>query len=304
MNEMKSEPLKWRDALDLKIRAEYKAPVISNYQLAVELMTLMNASEYAGRPLKKPNRPIDRRMFYEGRTALLKRALLVADKALPNTLLRFPDRKEAEPAEVICAVDPFGHIAFLSAMTFHGFTNRLPKVLYMVTPDARTWSRLAAERMARDLGDLEIEFRQQELPDLRHTRLEKLSGMVVEIFRSKDLGGWRNARDGAIRVATIGRTFLQMLQKPDYCGGIHHVMDMYEEHAKSNLATIINEFNQHGTKIDRVRAGYILEERCGITDARIDEWTKDAARGGSRKLDAQAEYASNFSEKWCLSLNV
>ena len=304
MNEMASEPLKWRDALDLKLRAEYKAPVISNYQIAVELMTLMAGDEYAGRPLKKPSRPVDRRMFYEARNTLLKRALLVADKNLPNTLLRFPDRKDADPAEVLCAVDPFGHIAFLSAMTFHGLTNRLPRVLYMVTPDPRTWSQLAASRMSRDLGNLEVEFRTQELPTIRHTKLSKLDGMTVEIFRSKDMGGWRNAREGAVRVTTIARTFLQMLQRPELCGGIRHVMEVYEQHAKENLTSIITEFNQQGTKIDRVRAGYILEEVCDIEDPRLDAWTKDAIRGGSRKLDAQAEYAPTFSEKWCLSINV
>ena len=158
--------------------------------------------------------------------------------------------------------------------------------------------------MSRDLGDLEPAFREQQLPDLRHTKLEKLSGMVVEMLRTKELGGWRNFRDGAIRVTTIGRTFLDMLQRPDLCGGIRHVMEVFEEHAKVNLGAIVAEFSQHGTKIDRVRGGYILEERCGIEDARINEWVKDAARGGSRKLDAHADYAPTFSEKWCLSINV
>lgn len=296
--------LKWRDALDLKIRAEYRAPLISNYQIAVALAVLMNGDEYAGRPLKKPSRPVDRRMFYEARNALLKRALLVLDKNLPNTLLRFPDRKDADPGEALCAVDPFGHIAYLSAMSFHGLTNRISKVLYMLTPEPKTWSRLATERMARDLGEFETKFRQHGLPELRHTRLEKLSGMTVELLRTKDLGGWRNFREGAIRVTTVGRTFLDMLQKPTLCGGIRHVIEVFEEHSKNNLALIIPEISQHGTKIDRVRAGYILEAHCGISDPRIDAWTKDAARGGSRKLDAHAEYSPQFSEKWSLSINV
>ena len=82
------------------------------------------------------------------------------------------------------------------------------------------------------------------------------------------------------------------------------MLDVYEESAGSHLGAIIAELTNHGTKIDRVRAGYILEEICHISDDRISAWVGDAARGGSRKLDPQAEYSSNFSERWSLSINV
>jgi hypothetical protein len=298
------QPIRWRDALDLKVRSEYKLPVISNYQLAVELMLLLSSTEYAGRPIQRAPSTVNRRMFYEARNALMKRALLVEDKRLPNTLLRFPDRKDADPAEVLCTVDPFGYIAYLSAMAFHGLTDRLPKVLYVITPTPSIWSKRAAQKMEKDLGDLLQAFLAEKLPTLRHTKLVKLEGMIVETIRSKEPGGWRHFGDGALRVATIGNTFLQMLQRPDLCGGIRHVIDVFEEHARINLPIIVSEYSLKGSKIDRIRAGYILEEHCGIRDTKIDAWASEASRGGSRKLDAQADYSSSFSEKWCLSINV
>ena len=81
------------------------------------------------------------------------------------------------------------------------------------------------------------------------------------------------------------------------------LIDIYREHAPSNLAVILSEVSQHGTDIDRVRVGYILEERCGVSDRRLDDWLRYAARGGSRKLDVKAEYAAVFSERWSLSIN-
>jgi predicted transcriptional regulator of viral defense system len=251
-----------------------------------------------------PEHPVDRRMLSEARRALLDRALLVEDRSLPGAFLRFPERKDADPVEVLCAIDPFGCLAYLSAMEFHGLTNRLPRILYFALPDAQSWHRLAIERMRRDLGELNSIFTENELPPLRNTKVAKLGGMVVEAIRSKSFGGWRYARNETMRVTTTGRTFLHMLQRPDLCGGIHHVIEVYVEHAKSHLALIASEFTQHGTTIDRMRAGYILEERCGLKDHRVEMWALEASRGGSRKLDPQKEYASQFSEKWCLSINV
>lgn len=301
----KALKIKWQDALDLKVRTEHRGPVVTNYQLAVYLIELLEKAEYVNRPLIMPRRPLDRPMVSDARRALVKRGLLVQDRLLPNTMLRFPDRKNVEPTEILCSVDPFGHIAYLSSMAFHGLTNRQPKVIYYLTPEPSVWKQLAEDRMKRDLGLLFETFERLKLPELRHSKFEKIDGMVLEEIRAKEMGGgWRNARDGAIRVTTLGRTFLDMLRRPDLCGGIRHVLEVYEEHAKMHLSTIVAELNQNGTKIDKVRAGYILDERCQISDQRIEAWTAHAVRGGSRKLDFQQPYAPTFSEKWCLSINV
>lgn len=296
--------MRWRDALVAKVLTERSSPVVSNYWVAVKLFELVHARTYDDRPLQLPKRPIDGRMLAEARNALLHRGVLSQDKMLPQTLFRIPNIKNVDQAELVCAIDPFGYVAFLSAMTYHGLTNRLPKVLYFVSPEPGLWRSLAVERMQKDLGHLHGPYLQSELPQLRHSKVEKLDGMLIEQIRTKTLGGWRNARDGALRISGIGRTFLDMLQRADLCGGIRHVLEVFEESASPHLSAIIAELNTHGTKVDRVRAGYILEAYCHISDPRIDAWTIDTGRGGSRKLDPQSEYSSNFSEKWALSINV
>jgi hypothetical protein len=60
---------------------------------------------------------------------------------------------------------------------------------------------------------------------------------------------------------------------------------------------------QHGTDIDKVRAGYVLEEKCGLESPVFADWVGAAKRGGSRKLVANQPYSSIYSERWCLSLN-
>jgi predicted transcriptional regulator of viral defense system len=96
-----------------------------------------------------------------------------------------------------------------------------------------------------------------------------------------------------------------MVRKPELCGGIYNVLDAYMEYAKRYLNLILDEINRNGNKIEKVRAGYILEERCDIkNNPIIESWKTFAQRGGSRKLDPDSEYDPEYSETWCLSINI
>lgn len=297
-------PIAWRDALDLKIREEFRLPVISNHALAVALILLLDKAEYAGRPVRLPRSALARTTFWSARQTLIERGALLPERGLPGSVLRIPGRKDASPGEIMCAIDPFGHVAFLSAMEFHGLTNRLPKILYFATFDTTSWRQQALQRLTRELGHLLEAFREADLPPLQYSSIKRLNGVAIETLRTKEAGHWRHALDGALRVTGVGRTFLDMIKRPDLCGGIRHVIEVFEAHAQAYLTAIIAEFNTHGGKIDCVRAGYILNERCGIHRAEIDAWVAHASRGGSRKLDAKAEYSPKFSEKWSLSINA
>ena len=81
-------------------------------------------------------------------------------------------------------------------------------------------------------------------------------------------------------------------------------MEVYDEHVEKYLKLIVDEIDTHGSEIDKVRAGYILEEKLNLSHPIFDSWVKYAQKGGSRKLDAIKEYIPEFSERWCLSLNA
>jgi len=95
-----------------------------------------------------------------------------------------------------------------------------------------------------------------------------------------------------------------MLREPKLCGGIRHVLDIYESNAKRFSQLIIDEVDRHGAPIDKVRVGFVLEEVCQLSSPVLNQWAVHAQRGGSRKLDADAEYSPDYSEKWKLSINV
>ena len=81
-------------------------------------------------------------------------------------------------------------------------------------------------------------------------------------------------------------------------------LEIWDYHAEIYLQEIIAAVNDYASSIVKVRAGYILTERMGLSDSRIEAWKRFAQRGGSRKLDPSRPYAPTFSEAWMLSLNV
>lgn len=297
-------PLVFADALALILEREYTFPVITNYALALIVFRLLQAGEVNGRRLRARPRFARRSDLYAARDGLLRRGTFKEDPALPGSVYRIVDRSRTDPEAVLSAVDPFGFLSHLSAMAYHGLSNRLPKVVFFTTLAATAWRDAAKETMRRDLGDQLRQYEEQGLPPLQRTQLERVQGMAVTYIRTSFPGGYRLAQEGTIRVATLGRTFLDMLRRPELCGGMSHVLEIFASRGREHAALIINELDQRGAPIDRVRAGYILEELCGVNDPRIAAWTADAQRGGSRKLDPQGEYAPRFSERWQLSINA
>lgn len=206
--------------------------------------------------------------------------------------------------EVACSVDPFAYVSHLSAMEYHGVTDRFPRILYLSTPPDREWKELAAALMDKDLKDRKEDYLAAKLPSLRFQAFDRIDGVRVELMRRSHRGAFKAIRSPSIRVAMVGRTFLDMLREPELCGGMQHVVDTYREYAAKFLKLIIDEVDKHGTSIERARAGYLLETVCGLSAPLIDAWATQVQRGGSRKLDPHAEYAPFFSERWALSVNV
>jgi predicted transcriptional regulator of viral defense system len=95
-----------------------------------------------------------------------------------------------------------------------------------------------------------------------------------------------------------------MLDRPDLCGGMRHILGVWERHADEWVDSIVKEVDEFSSKIVKVRAGYIFTEKLNIEKPEISRWEAYAQRGGSRKLDPFSDYVAKFSDRWMISINI
>lgn len=285
--------------------SKYEHPTLTAYSLGVMVFNLYVSGAIEGHDLRVKNPLPERRHFTQVLDFFLSHGVLREVRGFSHrSVFSVIGRHDEVATEVVCTADPFAYLSHLSAMEIHGLTDRLPQTVFISSPPSTPWRQFADEQMHKDLGAHFDDYLSAGFPLLWRTRIDKVLGHPVHTFQSVHLGAFKKLDPQGVRVATLGRTFLDMLRDPDLCGGIQHVLDVYRTHAKRYLGLIVGEAEQHGTAIDKVRAGYVLEELCHLESETVRTWTRFAKRGGSRKLVAKNPYSSTYSEKWCLSLNA
>jgi hypothetical protein len=279
--------------------------LVTTYQLGRLVFALYIKREYKGQRIDLRKASPERRHLLAAQKTLLANGALRPVKSLPQgSLYSLPGAPDPDAHQLLCAVDPFAYLSHMSAMAIHGLTDRIPHTIFASSPEPKAWRGFADAQMEKDLGARLEAYVEAGFPILLRARVEKIQGQAVHMTKSAHLGAFKRLDPQGVRVSTLGRTFLDMLRDADLCGGMLHVMDVYLQHAKTYLPLITAEVDQHATDIEKVRAGYILEERCGFESPAFEQWVKVAKRGGSRKLVPNQPYSSTYSEKWCLSLNI
>ena len=253
----------------------------------------------------------DKRLYLRSRTPSLddyvrmksnlrKAGVIGTDRDYKARVLRVLSISDLPAEDIICLVDPTCYISHLSAMQRWGLTDRSSKALILTRPDRKTAAvRLLAYR-TKALG--KDEANPFPLPIVGHPT--RVRGRTVRTYESKAAGAFLKIRGSDVRLSTIGQTFLDMLQKPDLCGGMSHVLEVWEEHAETYLDDIVAAVDTATSGLVKSRAGYILEERQGLYCRGIEHWKAVGQLGGSRKLDPTKDFAPTFSETWMISLNV
>ena len=239
-------------------------------------------------------------IYYRRRRNMYKAGIIRNDRNYGSRLIRVLAVSEQSAEEIVCLADPLCYVSHLSAMQRWGLTDRSSKALICTRPDRKISAAQLSNMMSNHPGPLPP--KRLRLYYIGHPKTVR--NRPIRVFESKAAGASINVRGSDMRLATIGQTFLDMLQQPELCGGISHVLDIFDEHANIWINEIVASVDSSNSSIVKSRAGYILEERLELRHEKIEAWKGSVQRGGSRKLDPSKAYAPDFSETWMISLNV
>lgn len=292
--------MRMKEAIRLSF-AERGEPVITEYVFFLLLKQLYSAGTFRGEHISTKVKQPRQNEFEYYLKVLLRDRYLRRDDDFTGSAYRVSDVPDGSAEEITALVDPFCYISHLSAMQRYGLTTRIPDALTLTT--IYNWREAAIRKEQQDYG-LFPEVEEFRVPLRRVHFPEKVRKRLVALHTSKREPLIKPIKGSAARIAAIGEVFVQMLDRPELCGGMAHVLDVWTEHASTYLPDIIRAVDHSPEKIIKVRAGYILQERLSLQDPGIEKWVGFAQRGGSRLLDPTKPYVSRYSEKWMISLNV
>ena len=234
------------------------------------------------------------------KSSLKKAGVIGADRDYGGRAIRVLAVSDLPAEDIICLIDRTCYVSHISAMQRWGLTDRSPRTLVLTRPDRKTAAAQIREYMTEALNEDET----NPFPPRIIGHPSRVRRRSIQIHESKAAGTFLKNRGTEIRLSTVGQTFLDMLQKPNLCGGMSHILDIWEEHAKTYLDEIVTAVDTSTSGLVKSRAGYILEERLGLHHRGIKHWEKFGQRGSSRKLDPAKAFSPTFSGTWMISLNV
>lgn len=277
-------------------------PVVTYYSFFILGQKLFTTKTWEDTPLKRMPQGWDQTRANNALKRLTGKRVLTLDSDFRSNVWRVTQATRAGSAEeVVCIADPFAYVSHLSAMQKYGLTDRSPNALHMTTPKRSIWNTLRDKKLREDFPEVD----NSERPVLNRPGFnDTIRRRPVVVHVSSHPWAPVPMSGEETRITSIGQTFADMLSEPSLCGGIRHVLDVWEREAEPWAPDIIGAVDQLDSKIAKVRAGYILSEVMDIDHPTIHNWEQFAQRGGSRKLDPDAEYAPVFSEKWMISINA
>ena len=209
-------------------------------------------------------------------------------------------RTEAvEEEEVLMELHPYAALSHFSALSFHQMTDQLSKEIHVSVPDDGFGGFSPLGTTSEDWEGVALV--RGRIADSIFGRKIQWHRLVGKRIFGMSVSNWHGY---LVRVTTPERTLLDGLLQPDWSGGFANVLRAWAGYRDLiDLKALANCADRLDVGILRQRAGFLLEE-LGIRHPALDAWVARAQRGGSSKLNGGAEFSSDFSERWQLSINA
>jgi len=241
------------------------------------------------------------------------KAYSIASNRFYFEIIRSSNKLQILETDLICSIFPNTYIHFLSAMRGYSFTDRIPRKIQLVVPNRQIWKKFAHEYIEQHRSEYKyinklspantssIEYRKEKFLPVYPSKNKYFNKILLDITTTATLSPSIKSGVGT-KIIDVGDLFVEMLNSPDQCGGIQHVIDIYKDYAKFFIKDIIRA-GEVSHYLTQARIGFIFEYILNIKNDEIMNWKKNQSRGGSRKFLANKPFSNFISLEWNLSLN-
>ncbi len=207
--------------------------------------------------------------------------------------------REVDEREILMEAHPYASLGYLSALSYHGMTEVMPKVITAIAPADGKGGILPTDTEADDWEGVSL---------IRGRKVSNVLGWPVK---------WRSIKPAwyfgfelyksqgfPLRVTTPERTLVDGLKDPELSGGLQNVLKAWTLSSDIvDTEAIVYQVERLDEVVLRQRVGFVME-RLNLSHAALEDWRAHAKRGGSSRLLASAPYAPTYNERWNLSINA
>ena len=119
---------------------EWPYPVITQHDLQLKIFDSFSQDGDLGETADLSFCQIKREWINGAITTLEESRILIREKS-NSRIWRLFGKKKTTAEQWICGVDPFAVIGFLSAMAYHGLTDKFANTVYYLSVNRNAWSR-------------------------------------------------------------------------------------------------------------------------------------------------------------------
>lgn len=295
-----NEKINLEESITLWIKSIENKVALPKIDLLIFLYNIRESKKYKNFIVSKIRKDADLKTLYKNAVKFLEKTNLIKNTKYDYIILLNRDYKTS--LELVCSFYSHGYISYLSAMEYYNLIPSIHKSIDFVVPTRAEWKVLEADRISKILLETEntdFFYAGISYPSTKN-RFDKKK---VVAYSRKNLFPYIENSD-SVRVIEIGCLFLEMIRSPENCGGFDNVLGTFINFGARYYKDIIHATNNYGTKLDKSKIGFLLEEFLGLKDEEFSNWKEASVmRGGSRKIISNAPYSNNYSESWCISLN-
>lgn len=128
---------------------------------------------------------------------------------------------DASPFQIAVSLVNKSHLSHYSAAFIHGLTTQVPKTIYLSFEQS-----MKASKGSLNQSSIDAAFARPQRRSTTEAILDGYNVLILNSANSNQTGIY--VREG-LPITTIERTLIDITVRPNYAGGVHSVLGMYEQ---------------------------------------------------------------------------